>query len=488
MCTVQHDESTISIVVAINYDPLFNQHVRQSSWLDGKYSRRKCVEVLFQQVLREHFVLVRGTPASGKTTLLYLLRYHVEKSLPGDIIEELPFWMPNPDVVLGFTIVGLPFKLQSRKPEGLFIVLFALYDSPPQSTSQSQTCQYGTPHRIPGRALIGLIPTTQVTHSILFTEAEYSSFLSRVEKGLSSEKRWPRLDEDLQDYFFKISKGHIDVTTSLFYMATTAKMDAKFKYLPRLYVNFMVYWESQDRFMQAIKNDADNFCRGLPAEHMSTAWTKTELSSPDPEQAEALQFMKTQGWMYVYESPNDDTAIRFPSPLHLSWFSNKLLANTTLPPDLASMPFETFWQTVLRRFSPAAFRSPPHAEVAKSGASFVEAQYQNQFYRSIYALTEGAMAVSPEYGQYTQREQGRIDFFVASKKWGFELLRDSDRIKNYLDSGGAYHPWIAEANSQTSSFWTSGCRNLRRHIPTTLAHSTSCIKKTSLGTKSGITC
>ena len=39
---------------------------------------------------------------------------------------------------------------------------------------------------------------------------------------------------------------------------------------------------------------------------------------------------------------------------------------------------------------------------------------------------------------------GRIDFFISSKKWGIELLRNGDRLLAHNDRfiGGEYGKWI----------------------------------------------
>jgi hypothetical protein len=42
--------------------------------------------------------------------------------------------------------------------------------------------------------------------------------------------------------------------------------------------------------------------------------------------------------------------------------------------------------------------------------------------------------------------KGRIDFFIRSKKWGVELLRNGSRLRNHHDrfTTGEYGTWLRE--------------------------------------------
>src|SRR4051812_29478956 len=59
---------------------------------------------------------------------------------------------------------------------------------------------------------------------------------------------------------------------------------------------------------------------------------------------------------------------------------------------------------------------------------------------------------SPEFGtETTARKTGRIDFFFPAFKWGFELLRDGDRLKGHakrFDEDGAYGAWIKSTGTK----------------------------------------
>ena len=54
----------------------------------------------------------------------------------------------------------------------------------------------------------------------------------------------------------------------------------------------------------------------------------------------------------------------------------------------------------------------------------LEAQYQDEFYRCCREHSNRGVLTFPEFGTAA----GRVDFYIPSKKWGVELLRDGDRL------------------------------------------------------------
>ena len=75
-----------------------------------------------------------------------------------------------------------------------------------------------------------------------------------------------------------------------------------------------------------------------------------------------------------------------------------------------------------------------------------EAQFQDEWYRAFNSLLGHGFAVSSEW---SQSEDGRIDFRILGPKWGIELLRDGDRLTEHCNrflGKGAYHQWIADGS------------------------------------------
>ena len=72
----------------------------------------------------------------------------------------------------------------------------------------------------------------------------------------------------------------------------------------------------------------------------------------------------------------------------------------------------------------------------------VEAQYQDEFYRSFCKLAGRGVPISTEWAR---TNSGRVDFFIPEKKWAVELLREYDRVDDHIrrfQKGGQYFQWL----------------------------------------------
>lgn len=85
-----------------------------------------------------------------------------------------------------------------------------------------------------------------------------------------------------------------------------------------------------------------------------------------------------------------------------------------------------------QRFGPSGRVRPP------------EACFQDEFYRCFWEETQCNVGISSEW---SGTGAGRIDFLVHPAGWGFELLRDGDRIREHCERftvAGAYYSWILQ--------------------------------------------
>jgi hypothetical protein len=109
--------------------------------------------------------------------------------------------------------MGYGFRARVR------IVCFASYGSPSRHNNPNH---HGTPEKISEAACVGLFPTKSVSHALLFTKAEFDGFMEqcdeRVRQGLG-DSGWPMLDDDLKNYVFTTSNGHIGAITGLLNLA-----------------------------------------------------------------------------------------------------------------------------------------------------------------------------------------------------------------------------------------------------------------------------
>ena len=144
---------------------------------------------------------------------------------------------------------------------------------------------------------------------------------------------------------------------------------------------------------------------------------------------ETLDVCFRHGWLHadkLIKNHCENTVYMFPSPLHRWYIEWKLFENLPFPQAFES---ESVLQLVIdvvygfspshlscdRRVNPVYIQRPP------------EAQYQDEFYRSCYKISNGSLKTSPEFGT----AEGRIDFYIPSKNWGVEILRDGDRLKGH---------------------------------------------------------
>jgi hypothetical protein len=162
------------------------------------------------------------------------------------------------------------------------------------------------------------------------------------------------------------------------------------------------------------------------------------------EDAKALRRCFHNGWLHADMLKNihdgEETAYIFSSPLHC-WFVEWKLCNS-----VPAIPFESnsilqlaldviagFSPRLLsaeRRIGPGCIQRPP------------EAQYQDEFYRSCHAYSDGSLLTSPEFST----AKGRVDFYIPSRQWGVELLCEDDRLEQHsgrFSQSGSYGTTLA---------------------------------------------
>lgn len=99
----------------------------------------------------------------------------------------------------------------------------------------------------------------------------------------------------------------------------------------------------------------------------------------------------------------------------------------------------------IKRFQPCQLSDAPRGLAGNSLP--LEGQYQKEFYRCLFPLLDGHVVMSPEFIIKAGTKGGTIDFLVAQKKWGLELLRDRDRLQQHMERfepNGQYFTMIKE--------------------------------------------
>jgi hypothetical protein len=160
---------------------------------------------------------------------------------------------------------------------------------------------------------------------------------------------------------------------------------------------------------------------------------------------EALKRCIREGWVHSdivnQQGHGSQERCVFPSPLHSSCLAWRL------QPQHDVCNFQTIHKmalVVIKNFKPSRLRAP-----LLIGSGFrdrpLEAVYQDEFYRALYKTTDGATITTPEYSSTSGDSLGRIDFFVPSKKWGVEILRDGQALPEHhsrFGIHGVYGQWL----------------------------------------------
>ena len=190
-----------------------------------------------------------------------------------------------------------------------------------------------------------------------------------------------------------------------------------------------------------------NFSRGLPNADIlqnagvATVFRKllthgTIVACGDPDE----ELCHRQGWMHS-ERHSDKTCYAFASPLHAMCVSWRLI------PTIMQCPFASIQDmafAILKKFNPSQLSSPSHIGVAFSDRP-MEARYQFEFYRGLFAATGGGVRICPELFTAPEARKGRIDFFIPEKKWGIELIQEGTWSSPFEHFGlrSKYGVWLA---------------------------------------------
>ena len=159
---------------------------------------------------------------------------------------------------------------------------------------------------------------------------------------------------------------------------------------------------------------------------------------PTKDLVELFDNCVKSGWLYSQAGDaSDSSTIRyfFPSNLHLWYVQWKLFVDIE-EGDIKEGNIVDFVVNVICRFDPRVLLG--ERTIGPGAAqSIPEAQYQDEFYRCAHLHSGGSVATFPEFGT----TRGRADFYMKSKKWAIELLRNGDRLEEHVKrftQGGKY--------------------------------------------------
>ncbi|KAJ5908689.1 hypothetical protein N7495_001371 [Penicillium taxi] len=452
-------------------------------------SRAATVQELASILDENRVVNVRGTPASGKSVLAGLLhRYYLEQNIPAVLIMGWPqnrthnykvilvHEAANAGLALSYQSLhdadivfildeaqmswgdyglwlGL-IKSQSGRAgrEGPRIALFSSYGSPEGGPPENQ---YGS------GSLLGFFGVPQrvgITSSSLEDSPNISLFYSREEfqdvVALTCQnEQYLKLDQSAQEYLFNLTSGH------------PGAVDGILRMLMKLYRSELISGRQPSIEESHIRK---TFCeRQVAFKHLKYSAVHRSFVDPTKLTPEArhtlrkvlfngsiIRDMKDPGistcykigWIHTeaLDSSSSHIICVLPTNLHAMYIEFELAdRHFQFPcerfPDIASLA-----EATIRSFSRRNLQATSQSSRTGPGAIKrpLEATYQDEFYRAIHHVLGYSADITSEW---SPDGLGRIDFRLGSMRWGFELLREGDRLTEHCQRfvvNGSYSKWI----------------------------------------------
>ena len=443
-----------------------------------------------------YFCQVRGTPGTGKTSLCTLLACYIQEREPTTYVMMITTWSFDSSDIRGdrwqrsfqrqdhgldyrnetvfifdeaqstYTDTNLwndLFKCINNYPQ-FRVILFSRYGSP---TTRYDIVQ-GTPIIIPDQQRVSL---RHIEHGdnlpavgLFFTRTEFDKLVSTLYTPESS------FDPSFLNTLFDITSGHVGAIID--FMRIVLADDVR--------GILCISWWWSDIALQsyrAIRNQPNTsytwtmflqqvrihsfveqrgsgciFSRGLPrsaelqdltlasvAEAVLCRNVVRDDNFTTAGEKEALSRCFRNGWLHTEKVENDVVGYSFPSSLH-RWYVEQKLWGPTLSTPVNATSLLEFSMNVIRLFSVQMLVTP-----RRIGPGFIqrppEAQFQDEFYRCSRKYSKSSFTTFPEYGT----KSGWVDFYIPTKQWAIELLRDGNRLEEHSSrflSSGAYSTTI----------------------------------------------
>lgn len=202
------------------------------------------------------------------------------------------------------------------------------------------------------------------------------------------------------------------------------------------------------------KLNGGNFKRGLPRSRelrdgpalaaLFRSMLRDGFVTEGSSQASEIDICHLHGWIHSFSDPRDITHYTFASPLHKAYIS-WILEPTDDMPVFHSIIDLSFM--VIAKFKRSQLQLPTRrVQSTESDVHPPEAQYQQEFYRCLFNITNGNVRISPEFASAKgAKVAGRIDFFIPKVGWGIEITRDGGLLAEHdtrFQADGAYGAWL----------------------------------------------
>ncbi|RPB20385.1 hypothetical protein L211DRAFT_522851 [Terfezia boudieri ATCC MYA-4762] len=453
---------------------------------------------LYRRVLQHQVLLVRGTPAIGKTTLLKLLYYYLDELPSGPSVFRVNGWT-RPRVsasnnwasyilkeTQGLDVydssleyVLLLDEAQSSYWDDQFwsefvkelaqgswagthayLVLFSSYGS--ISLPDAVTPPYLVREQtVSLRAEIG----EELPVSLLLSREEFGDALER------KARKKIKYTLEVEEALYNVTQGHAGALHSLieaFTSKTADQQTGQATMTTAISASTTITLDILTQFFSDFNTSFESLAqttwrRGLPSceslQRDSEATSVLELlvierhlstSAIPPAQAATLERCHRAGWIHsvwLGDQRSGGTVYVLPSLLH-HWYLSLLLfaPEQLLPPQIPGITTPLHLAlAIIKRFRPAQLNLRTSLSIGPGcNPRPNEATFQDEFFRSCHLVTKGKILAAPEFGS----GEGRIDFFIPGVKWGFEFLRNGNRLQQHLSrfvkdaTPGAYGKWL----------------------------------------------
>ncbi|KAE8412341.1 hypothetical protein BDV36DRAFT_300967 [Aspergillus pseudocaelatus] len=468
-------------------------------------ARETLVDELIARVNHYRIIRVNGTPASGKTTLMRLVANellriygeekpiyclsgwrqsiydigwaaHLEKNTGVHgrswlnysaylLLDEaqLLYWDGN--------LWSEFFKSVEPPGTGPFIILFMSYGSPHRGFVGFGGKEHAeTPINFAPEQQISLHPEGSIgPHSLspprwrpvglLLNEDEAVDVVGRFASAALSSNMTGTLTHELKQGLFACSNGHVGLLTNL----TRILQDTP-NFYELIRTGSAVSWTTAKEilfrqplaFFNSLK--VSPFGRGLPPDAIlqepsaatvlkvaiaSDGIYQSQFRTKNEEAKQALKWIWQNGWLHAEKSDNDIRYV-FASQIH-RWYCHTLLTMRVPDNNLSyTTPIQLAVHTITK-FQPSQLAKAPRSRAVEGNVLPLEDQYQKEFYRCLFPILDGHFVMSPEFVVKAGSKGGTIDFLIAGKKWGLELLRERDRLVEHMrrfDKGGQYYSML----------------------------------------------
>jgi hypothetical protein len=160
------------------------------------------------------------------------------------------------------------------------------------------------------------------------------------------------------------------------------------------------------------------------------------------DENEAIEKCHRHGWINSEEAkPPDRYAFVYyvlPSPFHAAYLSWRLQPTDDMPHFTTILDLSL---TAISKLKPSQMHVPMFrvGAAAESTNLSPEAQYRDEFYRSLFSVTSGNVRITPEFASSRGvKVVGSIDFFIPVVNWGIEITQDGNWLTEYSSSFVTY--------------------------------------------------